>query len=109
MKFSYQAEKFSVARSALMLPHPRGEHESIANAFHECSLGLHQFDRSRLSDDANQWVGKLDALMETKGLSDPNGEGLWAVKAKTFTDDEKIELSRLVDELAHWFDYSGNE
>lgn len=42
--------------------------------------------------------------METKGLSDPNGEGLWAVKARTFTDDEKIELSRLVDELAPWFD-----
>lgn len=106
MRFSYQAEKLSSARSALMLPHTGGEHESIAGAFHEISLALHKFDRSQLDDNATIWVRKLDALMDTTGLSDPNKEGLWAVKAKTLSDDDKIELSHVVDELAHWFDHS---
>ncbi len=106
MRFSYQAEKLSSARSALMLPHTGGEHESIASAFHEINLALHQFNRSQLDDNATTWVRKLDALMDTTGLSDPNSEGLWAVKAKTLSDDDKIELSHMVDELAHWFDHS---
>ena len=109
MRFSYQSEKFSAARHALMLPHSRGEHESIANAFHECKLGLHNFDRTQLDDNARSWVEKLDALMDTTGFTDPHREGLWAVKAKTLSNDDKINLSSLVDELAHWFDYSDNE
>lgn len=104
MSFTYQAEKFSSARSALMLPHFSGEHISIANAFHEISLALHQFDRSQLDDSATSWIKKLDSLMDTEDLSDPNQEGLWAVKAKTLSEDDKIELSMVVDELAHWFE-----
>lgn len=42
--------------------------------------------------------------MDATGISDPHGDGIWAVKARTFTTDEKIEISRTVDELAHWFD-----
>ena len=45
--------------------------------------------------------------MDTSGLNksdDPNGLGLWHIKASSFTVDDKIELSRLVDELASWFD-----
>jgi len=33
MKYSYPSEKFSVARHCLMLPHSRGEAESIMHAF----------------------------------------------------------------------------
>jgi hypothetical protein len=102
--FAYQAEKFSAARQCLMLPHPRGEAESIASAFHECSLGLHDLRRDELDNNARQWVAKLEELMETKGLEDPSGRGLWTVKAQQLTVDQKIELSRVVDELAHWFD-----
>jgi hypothetical protein len=47
--------------------------------------------------------------MDTSGLADPNGEGLWSVKARLLNEDEKIELSQLIDDLAHWFDRSSNE
>lgn len=104
MKFPYQAEKFSAARSCLMLPHPKGEAESIAHAFHECHLGLHDLRRDNLDDNARNWLAKLEALMDTTGLEDPSGRGLWAVKAERLTVDEKLELSRVVDELAAWFD-----
>lgn len=40
MKFGYSAEKFSDARRSLMLPHPQGEAQSIADAFFECDSGL---------------------------------------------------------------------
>jgi hypothetical protein len=103
MNFGYQSEKFSVARRALMLPHPRGEDASIASAFGECTLGLHHLDRSTLDDDARAWVRRLEELMDTTGLSDPATDGLWAVKARKLSIDEKLELSRTVDELAHWF------
>ena len=104
MKFSYQSEKFSAARRALMLPHSGGEAASIAGAFHECSLGLHKLNDNALDDDARSWVYKLKKLMDTSGFVDPDERGLWTVKAASLTTDQKLELSRVVDELAHWFE-----
>lgn len=104
MDFSYPSEKFYMARRHLMLPHPQGEAESIMHAFHECSLGLHDVRRENLDDDARRWLGTLDRLMDTSGLEDPAGIGLWIIKAEKLTVDEKFELSRAIDELANWFD-----
>ena len=103
MNYGYQSEKLSAARSALMLPHSQGEPASIAGAFHEIHLAFHRMDESGLDDNARTWVRKLKELMDTTGLTDTNSEGLWTVKAKQLGTDEKIELSRCVDELAHWF------
>ncbi|MBK5275849.1 MAG: hypothetical protein JJE30_12455 [Desulfuromonadales bacterium] len=104
MKYSYPSEKFSVARHSLMLPHPKGEAESIMHAFHECSLGLHDVDRDSLDDDARKWVHELEELMNTGGLEDPTSKGLWVIKAEQLTIDNKFRLSHIVDELACWFD-----
>jgi hypothetical protein len=104
MDYSYQAEKFSNARRSLMLPHAQGEDLSIAHAFHECSLGLHDLDLASLDDDPRAWIIALEGLMDTTGLADPRVIGTWAVKAGSLTTDQMIELSRIVDELAHWFD-----
>lgn len=89
-----------------MLPHALGEQVSIAAAFAQCHLGLHQFDRSLLDSTSQTWVTRLEVFMNTSGLSDPKREGLWTVKAKTLNTDEKNELSNLIDELAHWFNYT---
>lgn len=104
LTFSYQAQKFAQARSCLMLPHPMGEAQSIADAFHMCLLGLDNLDHERLDEEAADKVRQLKALMDTTGLNDPAGVGLWRVKAEQFTDEEKSELSELVDALASWFD-----
>jgi len=103
MIYGYQSEKLSAARSALMLPHLRGEAASIANAFHEIQLAFHRMDESGLDDNAGTWVRKLKELMDTTGLVDPDSVGLWTIKAQQLGIDEKIEVSRCVDELAHWF------
>ncbi len=42
--------------------------------------------------------------MDTSGLADPHSKGLWQIKAETLTEREKMGLSQIVDELAHWFD-----
>lgn len=108
-KFAYPSEKFSIARSSLMLPHPRGEAASIVSAFHECSLGLHGLRDEDLDDSARGWVAKLKELMDTSGIQDPTVRGMWFIKAERLTDDEKLELSRIVDELARWFrEHSGD-
>ena len=103
MKYSYQAEKFAGARRALMLPHPTGEAASIESAFSQCRLGVHQLDRSQLDDDARDWLAKLDRFMDTSGLADPYSKGLSQIKAETLTESEKFELSRIINELVHWF------
>jgi hypothetical protein len=104
VKYPYQAEKFAKARRALMLPHPIGQADSIARAFHECHLGLHRLDRRQLDDNARDWLVKLDRCMDTSGLADRHSKGLWQIKAETLTESEKMGLSQIVDELAHWFD-----
>ena len=104
MRYSYQAEKLSSARSALMLPHTRGEAESIANAFLELSLAFHQLDVSALDSEAQRWIAKLQDYMDTTGVSASGGEGAWAAKARSFTSDDQLEISHAVDELAYWFD-----
>lgn len=104
MKFSYPAEKFNQARSCLMLPHSRGEAASIGNAFHECHLGLHNLDTDSIDDTADGWIRKLEDFMDTSGISDSSDSGHWQLKAEQFSTDQKIELSHVIDELAHWFD-----
>jgi hypothetical protein len=102
--FSYAAEKFGAARRILMLPHPKGEAWSIASAFHEISLAFRHLDRTALSHDPARWVSRLEDLMDTTGINDPNERGTWLTKAESFSDDQISEVSRLVDDLADWFD-----
>lgn len=104
MKFSYPSEKFSSARRSLMLPHPNGEASSIASAFHSCTLGLHDIHDEDLDESARDWVAKLNAFMDAAGVQYPVDEGAYIAKAKTLTIDEQYELSRVVDELADWFE-----
>ncbi|MCA1322881.1 hypothetical protein [Herbaspirillum sp. alder98] len=106
MKYSYQAEKFFVARSALMLPHTRGEAESVAEAFHECSLGMHRFSEDGLDENARTWLAKLSEFMDTSSVNDTSGRGAWVVKAEKFSTDDLIQISTLIDELATWFDHA---
>lgn len=102
---SYQSEKFAAARSSLMLPHPKGEANSIASAFFNCSLALDGIDRSKLKPEQKYLVDQLDKLMDTTGLSDPGGQdGLHYVKAKTLTVDDQAELSHVVEELVTAFE-----
>lgn len=103
-KYAYQAEKLSLARNSLMLPHPQGEAKSIASAFNACSLGFHEMDRKGLDANARRWVKKIEGFMDTKGIEDPEGIGTHELEARTLTEDEQRELSQAIDELAHWFD-----
>ena len=103
MKYVYQAETFSAARRALMLPHPRGEQDSIARALNECKLGLRDLDRNELDENARGRVRRLEELMANAGFSDANRADAGAVKACELSLQERFELSRLVDELAYWF------
>jgi len=104
MKYSYAAEKFSVALHCLMLPHPDGEAESIMNAFNECSLGLENLDRDGIEEITLKNIEMLEELMNTEGLEDPSNKGLHLVKAEQLSIDDKLKLSRIVDDLAYWFD-----
>ena len=101
---NYPKEKFSVARSTLMLPHPRGEASSISSAFHEISLGLADLDKSCLDDDARRWIEEIEELGKTDGIDDPDGKGLWLLKAESRTGDQKRQLSLAVDSMCAWLD-----
>jgi hypothetical protein len=104
MRYFYQAEKLSSARFSLMLPHIRGEAESIAGVFQELSLAFYQLNVHALGGNAQRWTIKLQEYMDTTEISDPDDEGAWVAKARTFSPDDQLEIFRIVDELAHWFD-----
>ncbi len=92
-----------------MLPHPDGDTKSIADAFAECSHGLHNINRDDFDDAARESVRKLEELMGTTGLDNPLHRGLYTVKAERLSLDQKAELSREVDYLASWFDAQSRE
>jgi hypothetical protein len=60
-------------------------------------------DEKGLDDNARRWVMQIKEFMNTDGVGKPN-EGAWMAKARTLSTDQQIDLSRAVDELAHWFD-----
>ena len=103
MSYGYPAEKFSAARAALKQAPVDGGPECVVSAFHECRSGLHRMNRSKLDENARSWIYALECFMDTEGVSVGAGESAWTVKAKSLTADEKLEISRLVDELARWF------
>ncbi len=103
MSYGYPAEKFSTARQALRVPHTDGEHEPVVSAFQECRAGLHRMNRSKLDENTRSLIYALECFMDTEGVSVSAGESAWTVKAKGLTADERLEISRLVEELAHWF------
>ena len=109
MKYTYASEKFATARRSLMLPHPDGDTKSIADAFAECSHGLHNINRDDFDDAARESVRKLEELMGTTGLDNPLHRGLYTIKAERLSLDQKAELSREVDYLASWFDAESRE
>lgn len=101
--YNYAAEKFDSARHSLMLPHPGGEARSVADAFAECMHGLRDIKPGDLDESAADWVRTLNGLMDAQNILDPNGVGTFQLKAENLTMQEKLSLSRVVDELAHWF------
>jgi len=109
MKHEYVSEKFAIARKSLMLPHPDGDTKSIVYAFFECSLSLRTLNQYDLDDGARTSLRKLKELMDTTGLDDPLGRGLYTVKAERLSLDQKAELSREVDYLASWLDVHSRE
>jgi hypothetical protein len=97
MPYMRQAEKLSAARHCLMLPHSRGIDDSIAEAFRECDLAFSRMDEGPLDDNARKWVARVKTLAEV-------------AKGRSLSTDEQVELSQVVDELAHWFEWeSRNE
>jgi hypothetical protein len=104
MEFPRQAERFAVARRCLMLPHPEGVAESIAKAFEACAIGLRSFHRGALDQNAGAWLQRIEALMDISGITGADERERRLTRAAQLTTDEQADLSRLVDELAHWFE-----
>mgnify|MGYP006149719991 CR=1 FL=1 len=103
MIYSFPAEKFSIARRALMLPHPDGQHASLETALTECRLGLHRMNRAKLPDDIRTGIHQLECFMDTTGFVDADGEGAWVHMLRSRSADDRAEVARLIDMLAQWF------
>jgi len=60
-------------------------------------------NRSKLDENARSWIYSLECFMDTEGLSVPAGESAWTVKATSLSNEQKLEIAQLVDDLANWF------
>ncbi len=103
MTFDYQAEKLGEARKSLATVLPGGEAEALADALHWCSQGLHQLDVTAVDEGVHHWLAVVQAALDTAGLEDPAGIGVWTVKALQMSADQRLEFKRAVDALASWF------
>ena len=103
MEFQRQAEKFSVARRCLMLPHRDGMADAIADAFEACALGLRSLHRGTLDTRAVSWLARIEELMRVDGIQGATPRERFLIRATQLSIDEQSDLSRLIDELAHWF------
>lgn len=104
MKFENQAENFRAARRALMLPHPHGDVEAIRKALVKCREGLQGLDREAVDDDIQDLLHILDGLLDISEIEDASQQDPYLTKARLLTSKEESEFSRVVDELASWFD-----
>lgn len=108
LKWAYAGKQLDAAQRLLMLPHPKGEADSIARSFHECELGLQDAARngldSEFDDDARAWVNAIRSAMDTTGAEAKSGEGNWFAKASTLTVDEKAAYASAVADFAYWLD-----
>ena len=102
--FSYAREKLVTARRILMLPHPKGEAQSLAAAFHECYLGLDKLPDSAFHGSATEYIRTIRSTIDTTGVIDDHGRGTFTVKAEQLTESEKHDFSAAVDDLLYWMD-----
>ncbi|MCR6666107.1 MAG: hypothetical protein NVV69_08880 [Methyloversatilis sp.] len=103
MSYSFPAEKFAVARDALMQPHPDGQHVALEKALIECRVGVHRMNRSKLDSTIRSRIFKLEGFMDSTGFSDADGDSAWTVRLKSLSDEERSEIFHLVDDLANFF------
>ena len=92
--YGHLMQQLGDARSALMLPHTKGEEDSIVLAFGFCHRAFHLLDEENLDKDtARQWVSIIKGFM---GRVDTSG------KLTEMSDDDKLELSIAVSALANY-------
>jgi hypothetical protein len=101
-EYLFLEEKLSDARRALMLPHPKGETESIVNAFSACSQVLRIQPTPEFDDSARGWAETILELMDTSKFDESAGDGTWGLKASSLSVEDRFELSNAVDGLADW-------
>lgn len=85
-----------------MLPHSQGEEQSIAEAFLNCDLAFQDLPEDDLDEHAREIIEAIKKFMNVENVE--GNDGKWVRKARTFDTDQKLELSRVIDELAHWFE-----
>jgi hypothetical protein len=100
--FGYQAERFRSAVYELMLPHPKGEEDAIARAFHECSLAFQDLDPEDLDESAREWARRLEEFMRADSAVSDH-QRIWIAKAGKLSEEQKQELSACIYELNAWF------
>jgi hypothetical protein len=101
--YAYQAGRFSLARSTLMLPHPHGEAAAIAEASRACSLALTALDLTRFDEDVRHWIETLQGLIRAFDCRREAPAQQAAVADAILSDAEKREFSNIIDLLADWF------
>lgn len=89
-RFGYQMQKFSEARSALLVPLLQGEDEAFGLARVACSLGLNTLNLEHVEEE-----GMRRHLQTVQDLLN--------VDSRPMTLEEKRRFSSAVDHLANWF------
>ncbi|MCI1053753.1 hypothetical protein MOQ19_09545 [Stenotrophomonas maltophilia] len=98
---SIHSVRMQDARTSLMLPLITTEADAYTQAMDYVDRALENYTPpENFPSDGLAMLTELKQLMDTQGLVDPDGIGLHAVKAKSFTLQQRERFSAVVDELA---------
>jgi hypothetical protein len=106
-QFGRQMEHFGKARRALMAPHPEGENQAFAHAFHACHTALSpSFDDARIDEEETRdSLATVRSLMDSKRRAATVSErGALYDAACSLTAREREQFADAVDSLASYFD-----
>jgi hypothetical protein len=103
MSLPFIAQQFYLSHCYLNLSAPPDAAEAAAQALYMCEVALGSLANVEVPDAVQARVGLLTQLTSTRGLQDPNGEGLLKVKARELSVEDKAALSQLTKDLSEYF------
>lgn len=97
-------QHWNAARRALMAPfHDDDENYGFYHALAHCDTALSALKEEPSDLDVEEFLAVIRKALDTQGLEDTEGDGLYLVKARDMTRDEKQHFSDAVEHLATKF------
>lgn len=97
MKSRFSPDQFNKALNYLKPPYKT---DFVAQALVECDMCISNFPDDLHSGQSREYMAKLEKYTNIDGIKDPDSEGLYLVKARSFSRRDIEELKHIIGVLS---------